>query len=115
MVCPIPGKLKAVSRAAAIVMWVVTLLLAVSGADAAQAPVKGPRTETGLASYYARSLQGKETASGEEHDNRDMVAAHPKYPLGTRVRVTNLENGKSAVVRITDRGATAPNRREGVI
>ena len=44
-----------------------------------------------------------------------MVAAHASYPLGTLVRVTNLENHESTEVRITDRGASKKNRREGVI
>ena len=76
---------------------------------------KGKRTETGLASYYSRRFEGKETASGETFSNKDLSAAHPSHPLGTKVRVTNLENGASVIVRINDRGASAQNRREGVI
>ena len=76
---------------------------------------KGKQLETGLASFYARRLHGKKTASGETFRNDELVAAHPRYPFGTRVRVTNLENGASVVVRITDRGASRQNRREGVI
>lgn len=72
-------------------------------------------TKVGLASYYARSLHGRETASGETFDRREMVAAHPRYPLGTRVRVTNRKNGRAVEVRINDRGPTRPNRKEGVI
>jgi rare lipoprotein A len=75
----------------------------------------GKGTQTGLASFYARRLDGKETASGDTFRNDELVAAHPHYPFGTRVRVTNLENGESVVVRITDRGASKANRREGVI
>ena len=44
-----------------------------------------------------------------------MVAAHPSYPLGTRVRVTNLKNGRAQDVRIIDRGPTQRNRNRGVI
>ena len=79
------------------------------------APSKAKRTETGLASFYSRRFDGKETASGETFTNKELTAAHPSHPLGTRVRVTNLENGTSVVVRINDRGASAQNRREGVI
>jgi rare lipoprotein A len=76
---------------------------------------KAKRTETGLASYYSRKFEGRQTASGETFSNQELTAAHPSHPLGTRVRVTNLENGTSVVVRINDRGASAQNRREGVI
>jgi rare lipoprotein A len=79
------------------------------------APSKAKRTETGLASFYSRRFDGKETASGETFSNNELTAAHPSHPLGTRVRVTSLENGTSVVVRINDRGASAQNRREGVI
>ena len=79
------------------------------------APSKATRTETGLASYYGRRFEGRQTASGEKFSNQDLSAAHPSHPLGTKVRVTNLENGTSVIVRINDRGASAQNRREGVI
>jgi rare lipoprotein A len=73
-------------------------------------------TQTGLASYYHPSLDGNETASGLIFDNEALTAAHPTYPLGTLVRVTNLEKERSAVeLRITDRGPTAENTAEGVI
>jgi rare lipoprotein A len=72
-------------------------------------------TQTGLASFYARKFQGRKSANGERHDNRALTAAHPSLPLGSRVRVTNLENRESVVVRITDRGPSRRNRREGVI
>jgi rare lipoprotein A len=71
--------------------------------------------QKGLASYYSRHFDGKQTASGDTFDNDELVAAHRTLPLGSKVRVTNLENGRSVVVRITDRGASAENRREGVI
>jgi rare lipoprotein A len=72
-------------------------------------------SRTGLASYYSRRFEGKKTAGGERFRNDEMVAAHRTYPLGTLVRVTNLENDESVQVRIADRGASAKNRREGVI
>ncbi|MDX5373626.1 MAG: septal ring lytic transglycosylase RlpA family protein [Pseudomonadaceae bacterium] len=58
----------------------------------------------GQASYYATRLHGRRTASGERLDNHDFTAAHRELPFGTRVRVTNLANERSVVVRITDRG-----------
>ena len=60
--------------------------------------------ETGIASYYADSLQGNLTASEEPYDKGKLTAAHPSLEFGTRVKVTNLDNGKSVVVRINDRG-----------
>jgi rare lipoprotein A len=79
------------------------------------ATTRAKQSETGLASFYSRRLEGKETASGDTFRNNELVAAHPSHPFGTRVRVTNLENGSSVVVRITDRGASRANRREGVV
>jgi rare lipoprotein A len=60
--------------------------------------------DTGLASFYAACLTGKRTASGERLRNNQLVAAHPTLPLGTVVRVTNLDNNRSVEVRIVDRG-----------
>ncbi len=60
--------------------------------------------ETGLASYYGSEFQGRRTANGEVYDENKLTAAHRTLPFGTRVRVTNLTNGKSVVVRINDRG-----------
>lgn len=60
--------------------------------------------ETGLASYYGSEFHGRRTASGEVYDENKLTAAHRTLPFGTRVRVTNLANGKSVVVRINDRG-----------
>ena len=61
-------------------------------------------TETGLASWYGEEHQGRPTASGEHFDKAAFTAAHPSLAIGTIVRVTNLETGKSIKVRINDRG-----------
>ncbi|WP_313115786.1 septal ring lytic transglycosylase RlpA family protein [Ectopseudomonas guguanensis] len=61
-------------------------------------------SETGKASYYAQAHHGKRTASGERFDQNALTAAHRTLPFGTRVRVTNLNNERSVVVRINDRG-----------
>jgi rare lipoprotein A len=68
------------------------------------APAKPSFTQEGLASWYGRGWNGRKTASGETFDMHAMTAAHRSLPLGTVVRVTNLENGRSAKVRINDRG-----------
>ncbi len=57
----------------------------------------------GIASWYGRNLHGRRTASGEVFDLYDLTAAHSNLPLGTYVKVTNLKNGRSIVVRINDR------------
>ncbi len=61
-------------------------------------------TETGIISYYASSLDGKKTASGAIFHKDGFTAAHRTLPFGTKVKVTNLSNGRSVVVEITDRG-----------
>jgi rare lipoprotein A len=66
--------------------------------------------ETGIASYYADSLQGNLTASEEPYDKGKLTAAHPSLPFGTKVKVTNLANGKSVIVRINDRGPYTHSR-----
>ena len=60
--------------------------------------------ETGLAVYYADSLHGNSTASGQKYDKNAMTAAHRQLPFGTIVRVTRLDNRRSVQVRINDRG-----------
>ncbi len=61
-------------------------------------------TLEGVASYYADEFHGRLTSNGEMYDMHGLTAAHRTLPFGTKVRVTNLENGKSVVVRINDRG-----------
>ena len=61
-------------------------------------------TETGLASWYGPKFHGKLTASGEVFNQEHFTAAHPTLPWGSRVKVVNLDNGKSVDVRINDRG-----------
>jgi rare lipoprotein A len=61
-------------------------------------------TETGLASWYGPKFHGKLTASGEVFNQEHFTAAHPTLPWGSRVKVINLDNGKSVAVRINDRG-----------
>lgn len=58
----------------------------------------------GTASYYGRELAGNRTANGERFDPDAMTGAHRTLPFGSRVRVTNLSNGQSVIVRINDRG-----------
>jgi len=60
--------------------------------------------ETGIASWYGGKWHGRRTASGERYNQDSMTAAHKRLPFGSKVRVTNLRNGKSCVVQINNRG-----------
>lgn len=66
--------------------------------------------ETGKASYYAKSFNGKKTASGEKFRSNKLTAAHRTLPFNTKVKVTNLKTGKSVKVRINDRGPFVAGR-----
>ncbi|MBY0428573.1 MAG: septal ring lytic transglycosylase RlpA family protein, partial [Alphaproteobacteria bacterium] len=67
-------------------------------------------SETGIASWYGPGFEGKHTANGETFDPGELTAAHRTLPMPSLVRVTNLDNGKSVVVRVNDRGPFANNR-----
>ena len=72
--------------------------------DSGQTGSRVVRTLVGFATFYGPGFEGEKTASGRRFDPDEMVAAHRTLPLGTRVRVTNLENGRSVILRIIDRG-----------
>jgi rare lipoprotein A len=92
---------------------VVTLVLLAAARPAVSAAP--PPVQVGLASWYGPGFHGEETASGEIFDQRAMVAAHRALPLGSVVRVINLENGRAVVLRIIDRGPYGRNYRKGTI
>jgi rare lipoprotein A len=69
-----------------------------------------PFRQRGVASWYGRRFHGKPTSSGEPYDMYAMTAAHPTLPIPSYVRVTNLANGRSVVVRVNDRGPFLRNR-----
>ena len=108
--------------------WLVLFLLVLTGCATSRAPrldavpggvapdgrasPTGRAPLTGQASWYGRQHHGKRTASGESYDMNKLTAAHRTLPLGTRVLVTNLDNGRTVEVRINDRG---PFRRNRVI
>lgn len=77
------------------------------------APSKAPKHhwyQLGRASWYGKPFQGKETASGENYNMYDLTCAHRSLPLGSLIRVTNLRNHKSIVVRVNDRGPLPETR-----
>lgn len=65
---------------------------------------------SGSASYYANEFQGRKTASGAKYDKNKFTAAHRTYPFGTKLKVTNISNGKSVVVTVNDRGPYSKQR-----
>lgn len=72
--------------------------------DSAPDPARPAYVEKGLASWYGKAFAGRRTASGERFDPTAMTAAHPTLPFGSMLRVTNLSNGRSVMVRVNDRG-----------
>jgi rare lipoprotein A len=83
------------------------LLLAVGSAYADATPVSAT---TGHASWYGEQFADRPTASGERYDPDKLTGAHRTLPLGSKVRVTNLHNGRSVLVTINDRGPYARRR-----
>jgi len=73
-------------------------------------PIKTRKSQVGKASWYGRIFQHKQTASGEPYDMYQFTAAHRTLPLGSWVKVTDLKNDRSVIVRINDRGPVPKNR-----
>jgi len=69
-----------------------------------------PQSQIGIASWYGSERQGKPTASGELFDMNKLTGAHRILPLGSMVRVTNLNNLESTIIKINDRGPGIPGR-----
>ncbi len=87
-------------------------MLVVAGCATTGGP-RGPATagsEVGLASFYGREYDGRPTASGVPYDQDALTAAHRSLPFGTRVRVTNLANGRGVTLTVNDRGPFARGR-----
>jgi len=94
------------------VMIVLLLFQLVAFSAQTVAPSKGTATsETGIAIFYSDKMQGRPVTTGEKYDKNALTAAHRTFPLGTMVKVTNLKNNKSIVVRINDRGPHGSKER----
>lgn len=78
-------------------------------------PVKKTKIISGVASYYNKSFEGGKTATGETFRHANLTAASNSFPLNTWVRVTNLKNGKSVIVRINDRMHTKMSKKGRVV
>src|SRR5947208_9242074 len=93
--------------------WVALWLVGAAGCAVMRALAPPPITDgvqVGVASWYGPGFHGNRTANGEVYDQYELTAAHPSLPLGTRVMVTNLANGRSVDVRINDRGPFVDGR-----
>jgi len=99
-----------VIRTTAILACLLPAILAGCGSSAQRAHQADAEAKVGYASFYAHRFHGRATAYGETYDENALTAAHRSLPPGTRVRVTNLENGRSVVLRINDRGPWTKNR-----
>lgn len=77
---------------------------------AAKSRTSAKQAQVGNASWYGKAFHGRPTASGEDYDMFQLTAAHRSLPLGTFVKVTNLRNGKWAVLKVNDRGPYVGNR-----
>ena len=106
-------KLKPIFTLRSALLWLVGISLAACSLPPSRIPppVTAPRVgQTGIASWYGPGFHGKATASGVIYNQHDLTAAHQTLPLGTRVLVTNLDNGRSIEVLINDRGPFAKGR-----
>ena len=91
--------MRALRTAGAFVLGItIVMLVVVAGTGIASA-----QTEEGVANYYSDKFVGKKTSSGEPYDKDKLTASHKKLPYGTKVKVTNVANGKSVVVTVNDR------------
>jgi len=106
-------------KRAFVALAAAALLLAGCGRKAPPANARPPSTTvapahlesfSGIASFYGHGFSGKPTASGELFDPQALTCAHRTLPFGTRLRVTNLANGRSVVVRVNDRGPFSKHR-----
>jgi rare lipoprotein A len=91
------------------------LTVVLAGCSARRPEIEGrasraPAVQTGIASWYGPGFHGETTSSGEVYDQHQLTAAHRTLPLGTRVEVTNLGNGRSIEVRVNDRGPFVGDR-----
>jgi rare lipoprotein A len=96
----------------------ILALSSLAQAQSASAPVAAPApapaavadATQGKVAHYGAKFNGRKTASGEVFNSSAMTMAHKTLPFGTRVKVTNVANGKSVVVRVNDRGPSTPDR-----
>ncbi len=86
------------------------MLVLCEASQLARAAQAGGKTESGLATVYSHRLDGHKTASGKIYQPGAMTVAHKTLPFGSKVKITNKRNGRSAVATVTDRGPAQPGR-----
>jgi rare lipoprotein A len=94
-------------RALAVAAAAMALLLCAPASGSRNSTVEdvvAAWTQSGRVSWYGPGFHGRRTASGETFNTNDLTMAHRSLPLGSKVRVTNLDNGRSVVLRVNDRG-----------
>ncbi len=98
-------------RYAVVGMFLIGALAGCAGSSRDVAEIGGTSSiEKGLGSYYGHQYHGRTTANGEIYDENKLTAAHRTLPFGTKVRVTNVENGKVVLLRVNDRGPFVDGR-----
>ena len=111
-----PPRVRSLLRSSALFLSATLFLQGCSPAGGRGTPPPTPGasrpgwTQTGIASWYGEPFHGRTTASGEEYDMNQLTCAHRTLPFGTRIRVQNLENGRSVTLRVTDRGPFVEGR-----
>jgi rare lipoprotein A len=104
LLCVAQGAAAAHAAPLEIIVPPLPVQLAQAPAPATPSPSAGaPDAGTGKAAYYSKKFQGRKTASGEPFDMNKLTAASNDHPFGTRLKVTNVANGKSVEVRVNDR------------
>jgi len=86
------------------IVYFLLIALLLVGCSSSRNAAYSSYDKKATASYYADKFNGKRTASGEKFSNRKLTAAHKKLAFGTKLRVTNIANGKSVIVTVNDRG-----------
>jgi rare lipoprotein A len=97
-------------RLSALIMAMMICAAGSLGQTSSQSAKASSLDATAMCSYYARMHNGHTTAGGEKFDSEALTAAHRTFPMGTKLKVTNLATGKSVVVRVNDRGPFVKGR-----